>query len=150
MQDIPLILQWDRLMETATLTAETTLTNGNKCRSYRIEGYLCPVQAFITENTPVSDTALIEAYLRSLPLHPDEDEPRYNLFAWEDPKRGFTVAYIPRALHRPSCYTAQGGAQRLISPGALDMAGLLVTPRREDFENLTEEEIRQIYNEVSL
>ena len=150
MQDIPLILQWDRLMETATLTAETTLTNGNKCRSYRIEGYLCPVQAFITENTLVSDTALVEAYLRSLPLHPDEDEPRYNLFAWEDPKRGFTVAYIPRALHRPSCYTAQGGAQRLISPGALDMAGLLVTPRREDFENLTEEEIRQIYNEVSL
>lgn len=150
MQDIPLILQWERLMETATLTAEATMTDGSKCRSYRIEDYLCPLQAFITEGTPASDTGLVEAYLHSLPLYPDEDEPRYNLFAWEDPKRGFTAVYIPRTLHRPSCYTAQGEAQHLVSPGALDMAGLLVTPRREDFESLTEEDIQQIYNEVSL
>ena len=150
MQDIPLILQWDRLMETATLVGQASLSDGNMCRSYRIEGYTCPVQAFITERTSASDVRLIEDYLHSLPLHPNEDEPRYNLFAWTDEKRGFTVAYIPRDKHRPSCYTAEGETQRLVSPGALDMAGLIVTPRREDFENLTEEEIRQIYQEVSL
>lgn len=150
MQDIPLILQWDRLMETATLVGQASLSDGNMCRSYRIEGYTCPIQAFITERTSASDVRLIEDYLHSLPLHPNEDEPRYNLFAWTDEKRGFTVAYIPRDKHRPSCYTAEGETQRLVSPGALDMAGLIVTPRRKDFENLTEEEIRQIYQEVSL
>ena len=150
MQDIPLIQQWDRLIETATLVGQASLSNGNMCRSYRIEGYTCPIQAFITERTSASDVRLIEDYLHSLPLHPNEDEPRYNLFAWTDEKRGFTVAYIPRDKHRPSCYTAEGETQRLVSPGALDMAGLIVTPRREDFENLTEEEIRQIYQEVSL
>ena len=150
MQDIPLILQWDRLMETATLVGQASLSDGNMCRSYRIEGYTCPVQAFMTEGTSASDVRLIEDYLHSLPLHSNEDEPRYNLFAWTDEKRGFTVAYIPRGKHRPSCYTAEGETQRLVSPGALDMAGLIVTPRREDFENLTEEEIRQIYQEVSL
>ena len=150
MQDIPLILQWDRLMETATLVGQASLSDGNMCRSYRIEGYTCPIQAFMTERTSASDVRLIEDYLHSLPLHPNEDEPRYNLFAWTDEKRGFTVAYIPRDKHRPSCYTAEGETQRLVSPGALDMAGLIVTPRREDFENLTEEEIRQIYQEVSL
>ena len=150
MQDIPLIQQWDRLMETATLVGQASLSDGNMCRSYRIEGYTCPIQAFITEGTSASDVRLIEDYLHSLPLHPNEDEPRYNLFAWTDEKRGFTVAYIPRGKHRPSCYTAEGKTQRLVSPGALDMAGLIVTPRREDFENLTEEEIRQIYKEVSL
>ena len=150
MQDIPLIQQWDRLMETATLVGQASLSDGNMCRSYSIEGYTCPVQAFITEGTSASDVRLIEDYLHSLPLHPNEDEPRYNLFAWTDEKRGFTVAYIPRDKHRPSCYTAEGETQRLVSPGALDMAGLLVTPRKEDFENLTEEEIRQIYKEVSL
>lgn len=150
MQDIPLILQWDRLMETATLVGQASLSDGNMCRSYRIEGYNCPVQAFMTERASASDVRLIEDYLHSLPLHPNEDEPRYNLFAWTDEKRGFTVAYIPRDKHRPSCYTAEGETQRLVSPGALDMAGLIVTPRREDFENLTEEEIRQIYQEVSL
>ena len=150
MQDIPLILQWDRLMETATLVGQASLSDGNMCRSYRIEGYTCPIQAFMTERTSASDVRLIEDYLHSLPLHPNEDEPRYNLFAWTDEKRGFTVAYIPRDKHRPSCYTAEGETQRLVSPGALDMAGLIVTPRRKDFENLTEEEIRQIYQEVSL
>lgn len=150
MQDIPLILQWDRLMETATLVGQASLSDGNMCRSYRIEEYTCPIQAFITERTSASDVRLIEDYLHSLPLHPNEDEPRYNLFAWTDEKRGFTVACIPRDKHRPSCYTAEGETQRLVSPGALDMAGLIVTPRREDFENLTEEEIRQIYQEVSL
>lgn len=150
MQDIPLIQQWDRLMETATLVGQASLSDGNMCRSYSIEGYTCPVQAFITEGTSASDVRLIEDYLHSLPLHPNEDEPRYNLFAWTDEKRGFTVAYIPRDKHRPTCYTAEDETQRLVSPGALDMAGLIVTPRREDFENLTEEEIRQIYKEVSL
>ena len=150
MQDIPLIQQWDRLMETATLVGQASLSDGNMCRSYRIEGYTCPVQAFITEGTSASDVRLIEDYLHSLPLHPNEDEPRYNLFAWTDEKRGFTVAYIPRGKHRPSCYTAEGETHHLVSPGALDMAGLIVTPRREDFESLTEEEIRQIYQEVSL
>ena len=150
MQDIPLILQWARLRKTATLVGQASLSDGNMCRSYRIEGYTCPIQAFITERTSASDVRLIEDYLHSLPLHPNEDEPRYNLFAWTDEKRGFTVAYIPRDKHRPSCYTAEGETQRLVSPGALDMAGLIVTPRREDFENLTEEEIRQIYQEVSL
>ena len=150
MQDIPLIMQWDRLMETATLTGQATLPGGGTCQEYRINGYLCPIEAFVSDSAPVSDTDLIDAYLHTLPSHPDEDEPRYNLFAWNDPKRGFTVAYLPRDKHRPSCYTAYGDEQRLVSPGALDMAGLIVTPRKEDFESLTAEEIKEIYDEVSL
>lgn len=148
-QDIPLILQWDRLMETALPVAETTLSDGSACREYRIRDYICPIEAFVSESAFESDVTLVEHYLQSLPVHPGEDEPRYNLFAWNDPKRGFTVAYIPRDRHRPSCYTAEGDAQRLVSPGALDMAGLLVTPRREDFERLTEAEIQTIYDETA-
>ena len=148
-QDIPLILQWDRLMKTALPVAETTLSDGSACREYRIRDYICPIEAFVSESAFESDVTLVEHYLQSLPSHPDEDEPRYNLFAWNDPKRGFTVAYIPRDRHRPSCYTAEGDAQRLVSPGALDMAGLLVTPRREDFERLTEAEIQTIYDETA-
>ena len=149
MQDIPLIQQWERLMASASLTGEAPMPDGSMCRSYRIEGYLCPIQAFVTDRAWASAPELVNAYLQSLPLHEGESEPRYNLFAWRDEKRGFTVAYLPRDKHRPSCYTAQGEAQHLVSPGALDMAGLLVTPRQEDFENLTEEDIRLIYKEVS-
>lgn len=94
-------------------------------------------------------TRLIENYLRSLPLPEGEMEPRYNLFAWNDSRYGFVTVYIPRTAHRPQCYTAEGGAQLLVSPGALDMAGILVTAREEDFQKLNADTLRQIYHEVT-
>jgi hypothetical protein len=38
----------------------------------------------------------------------------------------------------------------MISPGALDMAGIIVTPRKEDFNKITPEDIRSIMQEVGL
>lgn len=147
--DIPFIRQWNSLMETATLQEEIRTENGNTCRSYSINGYICPIHAFITDHTAETDSGLIDRYLKSLPMHGNEPEPRYNLFAWMDEKRGFTIAYFPREKHRPACYTAEGDRQILVSPGALDMAGILVTPRKEDFDKLTPADILQIYNEVA-
>lgn len=123
--------------------------NGSTCRSYQITNYICPLQAFVTEHSMTTSPELIEEYLQTLPVHDGENEPRYNLFAWNDPVRGFTVVYLPREKHRPACYTATGKDQLLVSPGALDMAGLLVTPRKEDFDKITEQDILQIYNEVA-
>lgn len=148
-QDIPFIRQWNRLMETALLQDEVKLADGSICRSYAINGYLCPIQAFITDHVTETPPEMIDGYLKTLPVREEETEPRYNLFAWADEKRGFTVAYFPRDKHRPSCYTAENGQQILVSPGALDMAGILVTPRKEDFEKITPADIRQIYHEVA-
>jgi hypothetical protein len=50
---------------------------------------------------------------------------------------------------RAGCCTATRGEQLLVSPGALDMAGLLVTPRKEDFDRITESDITKIYKEVA-
>ena len=51
---------------------------------------------------------------------------------------------IPRRKHRPVCFFRSDERQRLISPGALDMCGLLIAPRRDDYDNLTPEEARDI------
>ena len=147
--DIPLIRQWNRLLSTAVCMKELKMGNGSTCRSYQITNYICPLQAFVTEHSMTTSPELIEEYLQTLPVHDGESEPRYNLFAWNDPVRGFTVVYLPREKHRPACYTATGKDQLLVSPGALDMAGLLVTPRKEDFDKITEQDILQIYNEVA-
>lgn len=55
--------------------------------------------------------------------------------------------FIPRRKHRPACYHLDGNAQRLVSPGALDMCGLVITPRREDFDALTAPELASILRE---
>lgn len=147
--DVPVIQQWERLMETAVREKEIKTENGNTYSSFQITSYICPIQVFICNHSADILPEMINQYLQSLPLHEGESEPRYNLFAWQDKQRGFTMAYFPREKHRPACYTATGGEQLLVSPGALDMAGLLVTPRKEDFYKITESDITQIYKEVA-
>lgn len=147
--DVPVIQQWERLMETAVRETEIKTENGNTYSSFQITSYICPIQVFICNHSADILPEMINQYLESLPLHEGESEPRYNLFAWQDKQRGFTMAYFPREEHRPACYTATGGEQLLVSPGALDMAGLLVTPRKEDFDRITESDITKIYKEVA-
>ena len=147
--DVPVIQQWERLMETAVREKEIKTENGNTYSSFQITSYICPIQVFICNHSTDILPEMINQYLESLPLHEGESEPRYNLFAWQDKQRGFTMAYFPREEHRPACYTATGGEQLLVSPGALDMAGLLVTPRKEDFDRITESDITKIYKEVA-
>lgn len=147
--DVPVIQQWERLMETAVREKEIKTENGNTYSSFQITSYICPIQVFICNHSADILPEMINQYLESLPLHEGESEPRYNLFAWQDKQRGFTMAYFPREEHRPVCYTATRGEQLLVSPGALDMAGLLVTPRKEDFDKITESDITQIYKEVA-
>ena len=76
-------------------------------------------------------------------------EPMINIVAWRDGDEYIYVVFL-RAKHRPDCYYADGEAKILISPGALDMAGLLITPREEDFHKLTTEQAAAILAEVSV
>ena len=84
-----------------------------------------------------------------LPLMEGEYEPRMNVVAL---RRGEQVSLIviPRLQHRPHCYSAEGDSRYLISPGALDMCGLIVTPRAEDYERLTAAKATEILCEVGV
>ncbi len=82
-----------------------------------------------------------------LEIKEDEWEPRMNIVAHYIPSANiWNVWVFPRDKHRPSYYE-QG---RMISPGVIDMAGILVFPKPDDFEDVDESMIRQIYKEVSL
>lgn len=82
-----------------------------------------------------------------LAIKEDEWEPRMNIVAHYIPSANiWNVWVFPRDKHRPSYYE-QG---RMISPGVIDMAGILVFPKPNDFEDVDESMIRQIYKEVSL
>ena len=76
-------------------------------------------------------------------------EPMMNIVSWRKSDTFISVVF-PRRKHRPACYKAEGDAQYIISPGALDMAGLMITPRQEDFERITAETAFSILREVSI
>ncbi len=84
-----------------------------------------------------------------LPVPEGEYEPRMNVVAYRKGGRVCLIV-IPRHAHRPHCYSAEGEAQYLISPGALDMCGVIITPRREDYERLTAARALDILCEVGV
>ena len=147
-EDIPFIAQWEEIFKSAVKDETVEMPNGDLCTSFSVNGYICPIKAFISNSGNI-DTELLNRYLNSLTTHEGETEPRFNMFVWRDTDGKFITAYFPREAHRPSCYFAEGKEQIFVSPGALDMAGLIVTPREEDFKKITEKDIKKIYKEVS-
>lgn len=92
------------------------------------------------------DFESVYQYLHS--HQPDEEEPMLNIIAYMENGR-YVLSVFPRNAHRPSQYYAEGKRQLLISPGALDMAGLMITVREEDFEKITKNDVEDIYSQVS-
>lgn len=71
-----------------------------------------------------------------------------NVFCWKGPDGLLRMIVVPRKQHRPACYGTEPG-QRLVAPGAIDMTGIVILPRKEDFDSITPEEMRRIYIDVS-
>jgi glycosyltransferase involved in cell wall biosynthesis/ATP adenylyltransferase/5',5'''-P-1,P-4-tetraphosphate phosphorylase II len=85
-----------------------------------------------------------------LPKEEGDEEPRFNVLAWSFSKTCKRYVIIPRSKHRPDCFYATGNAQHLVSPGAIDMGGVIILPRAEDFKTLQEDEALRILQEVAL
>ncbi len=86
-------------------------------------------------------------YLRS--LQPGEEEPMLNVVVFVD-DNNYNIHIFPRRAHRPIQYYKEGNNQLMISPGALDLAGLMITVREEDFNKISKVDIEDIYSQVSL
>lgn len=102
--------------------------------------YVCPVMVIITR-TAHGNKVLFEKVYKALPVEEGQYEPMMNIMAWSQPgmtdNAGRIVSVIiPRSKHRPDAYYREGDEQVLVSPGALDMGGMLITPRAEDFQKM--------------
>jgi hypothetical protein len=77
------------------------------------------------------------------------DEPMVNVLAGARGGRVMALLF-PRGAHRPACFFAEGPEQRIVSPGVMDVAGVVVTVRESDFEALDGDAIAGIWREVTL
>lgn len=75
------------------------------------------------------------------------EEPMMNLLA--DMHKGlFRVVLFLRSKHRPDVYFREGDDRVMISPAAVDIGGLVVTPIEKDFRRVTGTMVEGIYQEV--
>lgn len=116
---------------------------------YNITTYAVPLFMIVARNVSYS-VELMKRLAGALPVKEGELEPRMNVFACYNPDEGYVTMVFPRAVHRPAAYYATDEGQRLVSPGAIDMAGFVITPRKDDFLGLAADEALALLQEVAL
>ena len=141
---LPLQTNWQRLSR--NLTDVISLNDEEKISVLR--DFLVPAFVIISKSED-SDEELFHRLYRSMPMRGDESEPMMNIIAWRKGDE-FVSVVIPREKHRPDAYFAEGEAQMMVSPGALDMAGLIITPREEDFNKINLDKATALLRECGI
>ena len=141
---LPLQTNWQRLSR--NLTDIISLNDEEKISVVR--DFIVPAFVIISKSAE-SDDAVFRRLYKAMPQRGDETEPMMNIISWRKGEEFISVV-IPREKHRPEAYFAEGDAQFVVSPGALDMSGLIITPREEDFRKLTEEKALSLLQECGV
>lgn len=141
---LPLQTNWQRLSR--NLTDIISLNDEEKISVVR--DFIVPAFVIISKSAE-SDEALFRRLYKAMPQRGDETEPMMNIISWRKGEEFISVV-IPREKHRPEAYFAEGDAQFVVSPGALDMSGFIITPREEDFRKLTEEKALSLLQECGV
>ncbi len=61
-----------------------------------------------------------------------------------------TAIVFPRKTHRPACYYETGDRRIMVSPGAVDVGGLIIMPRERDFLTVDKKMLLDIFSQVCL
>lgn len=124
----------------AGLKTKVLLSSENSLRScLRIEGE--------TKEEAEEQFYYVLDYLKT--HQPNEEEPMMNIVSFMENGK-YIIHIFPRKQHRPWQYSAEGEAQLLVSPGAIDMAGMFIIPRKKDFDKIDRNDIEDIYTQVSM
>ena len=128
---------------------EKLITCNDRFKVYSFNNYLRKMISIEADKVQdmVSTCKILYSAFKKLQVN--EKEPLLNAVCIYKNKK-FSLHIFPRKLHRPSQFFAEGNAQLLISPGAVDMGGVIITPRKEDFDKITKKDIIDIYKQVSL
>ncbi|MBD5219531.1 MAG: DUF4922 domain-containing protein [Bacteroidales bacterium] len=109
-----------------------------------------PLNVFVIDAANAEDgQKLFDKVYAALPVPEGEKEPMMNLLCYSTPA-GVRLVVIPRKKHRPSFYGTEGEGCMLISPASVDMGGVFITPRREDFDKIDAQIISKIFEELCL
>ncbi len=103
----------------------------------------------IRAETAKSSAKLFYRLLDCAPMPDGDREPRFNLFTYHTGEEYRTIVVF-RSKHRSRHYFSEGPDHLTMSPGCADMAGVFITPVKEDFDKLDECLLAEMVSEVSL
>jgi hypothetical protein len=125
------------------------LLHSGQLKIWAFDHYLRKMITFESGVLEQVQDAFTQVYRRFSIMQAQKEEPMINLLCYFS-KGKWVVHLFPRKLHRPAQFFAEGDQQLLISPASVDFGGVFITPRREDFDKIRMEDIRDIFSQVSL
>ena len=111
--------------------------------------YLRTILTFSARDKDQIASIFSKLFTRLKAQQPEEAEPMLNILASFQGSR-WTVHIFPRQLHRPWQYFEDGEKQILLSPASVDMGGVLITPREEDYDKISMKDTEDIFRQVCL
>ena len=144
-----------REYETVISNHADLLLDRHDLRVYGVERYLRSFVSLESSNSALLVRAFgilyrdLQEVTAALNPSPPGGEPMMNILAFCE--RGqWRVIIFPRAKHRPSFYFEEGDKRILLSPAAVDLGGVCITPLEEDFNKISEANIVDMFREISL
>jgi len=114
---------------------------------YQWNNYLRQVMTIESQHKDLIEKYFSHFYTTFAKLQPNEDEPMLNILSYYESDRWITHLF-PRRLHRPTQFFATGNEQILLSPASVDLGGVIILPREEDYKKLSINDIADIFNQI--
>lgn len=141
---LPVVADYGQLKQTHAVQYDRT----GRAVTYVMRDYLRTLFCIESAHADALEIAFMKLY--NMLMTEPFVEPMMNLVCvWGD--EGWRLFVFPRATFRPWQYSADDERTRLlISPAAVEMAGVMISPLREHFERVTAADIADIYSQVSM
>jgi hypothetical protein len=123
------------------------ITENQQIRIYTWPGYLRNLITLQGKEPAVLESMFLEFCSQLNTAFPSDDEPMMNILACYRESH-YVIHFIPRKLHRPDRYFAAGDSQLLLSPASIDLGGVLIMPREEDYLKVTHADIWDVFQQV--
>lgn len=124
------------------------LLNNEKIRVLAVTNYLRNFFLIESDDKILAEEEFQKLYNSIKETTSSDDEPLMNIIVTYSDK--WRIYIFPRKAHRPKQFFAKGEGKILLSPAAVDFGGLLITPREEDFEKISKEDIIDIFKQTTV
>jgi ATP adenylyltransferase/5',5'''-P-1,P-4-tetraphosphate phosphorylase II len=123
------------------------LFSGNETQVWVFDNYLRKMISVETSSMEEGLTVIDIFYRHFEAMQPEKVEPMINALCSCTAGK-WIIHLFPRKTHRPTQFFDEGAGQILISPASVDFGGVFITPRCEDFDKITKEDVVDIFTQV--
>ncbi len=126
------------------------ILEGDELRAYGVDDGLRRFISIEGINEKQISKVFNKFYIIYETLMRSNDEPMLNIISSFEKEKGWRVIIFLRQKHRSSHYFAEGDRNILLSPAAVDLGGVCITPLEKDFNKITKDNLIEIFHEITI